>query len=378
MTTQTHPRGPRGPLLCSQCRQAPATAGQNKNGDPTCISCASLTSITLPPTAEKMGKVPQPITQGPAWSIATDVTRNDTLWLHQAEALNRLQLGDHTVVATPTASGKSLIFQLWAFHLLSMDKEATILIFYPTKALGNDQMRRWQQCTTSIGMPPNTVGLIDGDVPTQARHGIIDNVRILIMTPDVCHAWLTRLSDSPSIQKFLKNLRLIIIDEAHSYESILGSNSAYLFRRLSAASISAGNPVQPQFIAATATILDPDDHLQRLTGQIFTVVDENDNGSPRFSRQLHHIPLTPGHGSGEKQLSELVVSIIDNDPEAQVIAFHDSRQGVETNSTKHRQTRFSPALQVRLPGPRQKTNRGPPQKQHHTGHHRHIRPGTGH
>ena len=315
---------------CGKCKSRPATAGtDNQSHRPVCIACSAITSIELPPTLEKLGTVPQPIVQSPCWKIAQPMATRDALWLHQALSLDRLQLGDHIVVATPTASGKSLIFQLWTFHLLSMDPDAVSLIFYPTKALANDQLRRWQDSCRAVGLPADTVGIINGDVPMSHRDGIITKARILIMTPDVCHAWLTRLVNSQSISQFLKNLRLIIIDEAHTYESILGSNSAYLFRRLSTAAISAGNPAQPQYIAATATILDPDEHLNRLTGQIFTVVDEQDNGSPRYTRNLHHLPLNPGAGSGEVQISRLITAIIDADPDAQVIAFHDSRQGVE-------------------------------------------------
>ena len=315
---------------CTKCGIAPPTAGSaNPTNSPLCIQCAALSSIEIPPTLEKLALVPNPITQGPAWAIARNFSNNNTLWLHQAEALTRLQLGDHIVVATATASGKSLIFQIWTFHLRHMDPEATAIIFYPTKALGNDQMRRWRECCQTMGLPQDTVGLIDGDVPMTHRENIIRNAKIIIMTPDVCHAWLTRLSDTGPVRTFLKNLRLVIIDEAHTYESILGSNAAYLFRRLSAAAISADNQAQPQFIAATATILDPEEHLQRLTGQIFTAIDDTENGSPRYTRRLHHLPLNPGKGSGETQVSDLILSIIDADPHAQVIAFHDSRQGVE-------------------------------------------------
>ncbi len=315
---------------CSSWRSRPATAGSNNpSKQQICIPCAAISAIELEPTLEKTGQVPAPIVQGPSWKIAQHISNGDTLWLHQSIALTRLQLGDHIVVATPTASGKSLIFQLWTFHLLSMDPEAVTLVFYPTKALANDQLRRWQECCQAVGLPADTVGIINGDVPMATRDPIIQKARILIMTPDVCHAWLTRLTNSANISNFLKNLRLTIIDEAHTYESILGSNSAYLFRRLSAAAITAGNPAIPQYIAATATILDPDEHLNKLTGQIFTVIDDQDNGSPRYTRDLYHIGLNPGGGTGEIQLSKLIISIIDSDPDAQVIAFHDSRQGVE-------------------------------------------------
>ena len=140
---------------------------------------------------------------------------------------------------------------------------------------------------------------------------------------------MTRRADSPGVKGFLANLRNVIIDEAHVYEDVFGSNAAYLFRRLSIAAIHAGNPKPPQFIAATATILSPEEHMRRLTGQDFAVVDESRNGSPRHPRTLLHLPLQAWQGSAEEQLARLVAAIIESDPEAQVIAFQDSGQGIE-------------------------------------------------
>ena len=209
------------------------------------------------------------------------------------------------------------------------DPEATALVFYPTKALANDQAQRWQQCCRTLDLPPDTVGQIDGDVKMHHRDAIIANSRIVIMTPDVCHAWLMRRATAHTIRKYLSNLAVVIIDEAHTYESVFGSNSAYLFRRLVTATTNAANPGMPQFIAATATILKPEEHLEKLTGQPFAVISEAVNGSPRYPRTLHHLPAVTQGVSREQQLADLIISIIDNDSDAQVIAFSDSRQAVE-------------------------------------------------
>ncbi len=150
------------------------------------------------------------------------------------------------------------------------------------------------------------------------------------MTPDVCHAWLLRRTDQPEVGNFLRNLTTVVIDEAHTYEDVFGSNAAYLFRRLITATMTAGAVASPHFIAATATILTPEEHLEKLTGRKFAVVEERKNGAPRYPRTIHHLPTgTVNRGGIEKDLAALILSVIDHDPEAQVIAFHDSRQGVE-------------------------------------------------
>ena len=317
-------------MKCTIC-SSPATAGPDPLNPRRhyCIPCASKETITIPATPELLEPVPDTIHQGPAWNIATPFAKANQLWSHQARALHHLVEGHNTAISTTTASGKTLIFQLLPLNNLKRTNTDTTLIFYPTKALANDQLRRWQECCTILDLPQDTVGQIDGDVrPNSARNAIIKQANIVLMTPDVAHAWLTRVATEPPMDKFLKNLRTIIIDEAHTYDSVFGSNSAYLFRRLLSATHTAGNPKTPQFIAATATIVNPADHLYNLTGQHFKVVDQSDNGAPRHPRTIHHLP-TPSKGDRESLLANLIQHIIDNDPTAQVIAFHDSRQGVE-------------------------------------------------
>ena len=318
------------PEKCFKCT-GPATAGANPlfPGRSRCVSCAALTKVSIPANLERLADVPDSIANGPAWPIASKTAQGRALWLHQANALRELEQGKNIVVATSTASGKSLIFQTWTLHRLKQDPKATALVFYPTKALANDQARRWQECCETLKMDPKTVDQIDGDVKVPGRQGIIGKSRIILATPDICHSWILKESRDPSVRRYLRELSILIIDEAHTYESVFGSNSAYLFRRLTAAALNAGAPKPPRIIAATATIQEPAEHLEKLTGLPFTVISDEQNGSPRYVRDLHHLPLDPRGGNPETQMAQLVKSIIDNEPEAQVIAFHDSRQGVE-------------------------------------------------
>ncbi len=284
--------------------------------------------MDIPPNPERRANVPPSILTGGAWELARPAAVSNTLWLHQSRGLELLESGRNVVLATPTASGKTLVFQLWAMTELNRNPEAVILAFYPTKALANDQARRWRESCQALGMPDDTVEQIDGDVGMARREEIIRRARVVLATPDVTHAWLLRRSGDPLVRGFLRRLRGIIIDEAHAYEGVFGSNSAYLFRRLISAAASAGSPAAPRFVAATATIQDPEEHLEKLTGEEFRAVDQAMNGSPRHHREVHHLPLR-GPQRWEEQLADLVTDIIDHDPEAQVIAFHDSRMGIE-------------------------------------------------
>ena len=316
-------------LMCKDCG-GPATAGEIPwdKGRGQCLGCASIARLEIPASGERRAPVPEEIAQGAAWQMTRDAGAGGQLWLHQAEALGSLNRGENVVVATATASGKSMVFQAWTLHGIKASPEPTTLVFYPTKALANDQERRWLEACELVGLPPETVGKINGDVEVNRREPIISRARVVIMTPDVCHAWMTRRADSLAVRDFLSKLRNVIIDEAHAYEDVFGSNAAYLFRRLAIAAINAGNPRPPQFVAATATIRSPEEHMRKLTGQEFAVVDDSRNGSPRYPRTLLHLPLR-GQGTAEEHLARLVVSIIEAEEGSQVIAFHDSRQGIE-------------------------------------------------
>ena len=318
------------PKQCVKCN-GPGTAGPNPHLDTVniCVKCAAIERVQIPQSGERLDRLPASITNGLAWGLVQPFATGDAIWLHQARALTELDQGNNVVVATSTASGKTIVFQAWAIEVLNRNPEATALVFYPTKALANDQHRRWQAACEKVGIPTEHVGQIDGEIRMADRARIMAKARVVIMTPDVCHAWMLRTAREEHNDRFLRNLTIVIMDEAHIYESVLGSNAAFFFRRLSTAVVNAGKQTPPQYIAATATIQEPKQHLEMLTGQSFVEIGEDLNGAPRYSRELLHIAYNPRGGAGENQVADLVMNIIENDPNAQVIAFYDNRQGIE-------------------------------------------------
>ncbi len=256
-----------------------------------------------------------------------------TVWEHQAKAIEHLANRRNVVVSTGTASGKSLIFQVDAIRRLASDASAKILVIYPLKALASDQFGRWERMVKSIGIDESIVGRIDGNVPIHERDAILINARILLMTPDICHAWLMRNVGSGPVKRFLEGLSLVVLDEAHIYESAFGSNVAFLLRRLIVAKkkvttgASKGKPFQ--FIATTATVSTPSDHLRLLTGLDFAVVDEDQNGAPHFQRRILHASGADYGTAGEAAVEDIVRGVMGLSERRRFIVFMDSRQGVE-------------------------------------------------
>lgn len=253
------------------------------------------------------------------------------LYRHQGMALAALLRSENTVISTGTASGKSLIFQTFTMHRMIQDPEATAIIWYPLKALASDQERSWRERAEKTGFPAEWISRIDGDVPVTERGRILRNTRIAVMTPDIAHAWLLRHRNNPDIRDFLRKLQLLILDEAHVYETVFGSHTALLLRRLEAArreESASGRKLQ--YIAATATILEPAQHLEKLTGAPFTSITEADDGAPRQKRTLAHVATASDAGEArERSLSNVILEILQLPNPPKFIAFIDSRQGSE-------------------------------------------------
>jgi DEAD/DEAH box helicase domain-containing protein len=246
------------------------------------------------------------------------------IYIHQWMAINEFNRGKNVCVSTSTSSGKTLTFNVSGIELLSRNPEAKILAIYPLKALGMEQESRWSEVLKKSGLPYK-VGRIDGAVAQSERERIIKNSSVIIMTPDVIHAWLLSKVSNPSVIKFLKNIALIVIDEAHTYSGVFGSNSAYLYRRLQhLITISGGNF---QIIAASATINNPDDHLQKLTGVKFTVIGEEHETSPKKKTTIILVNA-PKSNDLLTSLSNLMQNIVNN-TQYQFITFVDSRKQTE-------------------------------------------------
>lgn len=292
-------------------------------------------SITLEERAERRVAAPAEISAGPASNALNSISADGSLWGHQSLALEHLCAGDNVVIATGTASGKSLIFQLYSLHRLLSDPGSKVLVFYPLRALTADQLISWKRIAEAVGLRPEDVDLIYGGVPMERREQILEQARVILMTPDVCQAWFMRKTGDDPVKRFLEGLTLLVLDEAHVYESVFGSNVAFLLRRLLVAK-RASTPQarrsrqnQLQMIAATATIADAEQHLGQLTGLDFHVINDDENGAPTYERQVLHIE-GPDHGAdGEAAIANILSGIRDLEERHRFIAFMDSRQGVE-------------------------------------------------
>ena len=251
------------------------------------------------------------------------------LWLHQAEAMDALGRGENVVVSTGTGSGKSHIFRALAFHKTGLAPKSRTLVFYPQKALAADQMRGWWQMARDLDLSESVVGRIDGSVPPKDRETILKAARIVVMTPDVCHAWLMFRLARPIVREFVGSLSLLVMDEAHTLEGVFGSNFAFLVRRLMAAREHLVNGREPiQMVATSATMSDPGRHMALLTASPFTAVDHERDGSPQHSRTIAHIGCQGGeetHVAGE-----LHDRLLQGKGGGAFITFLDSRRGVET------------------------------------------------
>ena len=228
--------------------------------------------------------------------------------------------------------GESLVFRCLAFHKALLDPDARVLVFYPLKALAEDQLCGWRDMAKSLGFPEETIGRIDGSVPVRERGSILQNSRIVIMTPDVCHAWLMGNLALPVVLEFVRSLSTLILDEAHTLEGVFGSNFAFLMRRLIAArnfllSKEGQNTSPLQFVAATATIQNPKEHLEQLTGSEFAAITHEKDGAPQYERLVAHVACPEGKESETaKSVREILLR---KGLDGIFITFVDSRKGVE-------------------------------------------------
>ncbi len=239
------------------------------------------------------------------------------LYSHQAEAIEVAVAGNDVCLATSTASGKSLVFVTVAADLLRRQPEAKVLALYPARALIQDQVEKWQAILKPLNIP---LGCIDGSVSPDLRDGIVRASRVVLMTPDVAHAWLMSHLAQPEVAGFMGALRLLILDEAHVYDGVFGTNMAFFLRRFQAASGTI------QMISSTATLGDPAAFIEQLSGRKPRSfgLDEDGSGTPPKSVLLARVASADGFGATAALLSELALM-----RKARFLAFTDSRITVE-------------------------------------------------
>lgn len=207
------------------------------------------------------------------------------LFSHQHAGVGNVLSGIHTVVSTPTSSGKSLIFSLPVMDALARDPKATALLVYPQKALANDQLGKIREMVNAVlgpGTHPLTVSRYDGATPQEHRPAIRDHARVVITNPDMLH--LAMLQFHQKWARFFQNLKYVAIDEAHNYRGIFGSSVAYVFRRLRA--LTAHYGANAVFVAASATVDQPTEHMRRLTGLEFQEIGNEVDGSLQGRKKI--------------------------------------------------------------------------------------------
>jgi DEAD/DEAH box helicase domain-containing protein len=217
------------------------------------------------------------------------------IYTHQAEVWENVKKGLNTVVVTPTASGKTLCYNLPVLDTLMADEKARALYLFPTKALSQDQQSELNELvqgdpraeSRETGAIPIKIATYDGDTPDSLRVSARDTGRIIISNPDMLHAGI--LPNHPKWIKFFSNLKFIVIDEAHAYRGVLGSHVADLIRRLKRVAAFYGS--KPVFILCSATIGNPTELAETLIGENVILADKN--GAPRGEKLviLYNPPL---------------------------------------------------------------------------------------
>ncbi len=217
------------------------------------------------------------------------------LYCHQAEAVSAALAGQNVVVVTPTASGKTLCYNLPVLDSLLRDPQARALYLFPSKALAHDQLHElasWEAIINNQLLINNSQVLLrstsyDGDTPSAARAQIRKESRLILSNPDMLHMGI--LPYHTAWEEFFANLRYVVLDELHSYRGIFGSHVANVLRRLQRLCRLYGS--NPQFICTSATIANPQGLAERLIEQPVTVITRN--GAPRGEKQiiLYNPPL---------------------------------------------------------------------------------------
>ncbi|MFO1065527.1 MAG: DEAD/DEAH box helicase [Pirellulales bacterium] len=212
------------------------------------------------------------------------------LFRHQFQAISEILAGRNTVVATRTSSGKSLIYSLPVLDTMCQDTDASALFLYPQKALANDQLLKLQEFGMSVpsiarlmARHPFLVSRYDGATPSELRGNVRDEAQIILTNPDMLHYSMLQYHDR-HWGRFFGNLKHVVIDECHEYRGIFGTNVAHILRRLR--QICHMHGADPTFIATSATIHEPQSHMEKLTGVDFSCVGPEQDGSRQGLRKF--------------------------------------------------------------------------------------------
>jgi len=242
------------------------------------------------------------------------------LFVHQARVADEALAGRHVVLATPTASGKSLAFLVPALAALERNPLATIIALYPTKALAHDQLQRLRTLEAALRIPC-APAVYDGDTPPAERSRIKEVARFVVTNP---HGLNLYLGWHEGWQRLLANLAFVIVDETHAYTGELGGAVGWLLRRLRR--LARAHGADPVFVGASGTIANPVEHFSTLLGAPVVLVDED--GSAQPDRTLAIVDATRIPERSPLQHAALITRRLVR-ARRHVIAFSNSRSHAE-------------------------------------------------
>src|SRR6184192_2845995 len=241
----------------------------------------------------------------PAWvdgRIVATLRRRGipSLYAHQGDALESTHAGKHTVIVTPTASGKTLCYDLPVIDAIAKDPSARALYIFPTKALAQDQLAELERLAKDVDIDLRTY-TYDGDTPPAVRAAIRSAGHVVITNPDMLHTGI--LPHHTKWVKLFENLRFVVLDELHTYRGVFGSNVANVLRRLRRICAFYGS--HPTFILTSATIANPEELARRHVEDDVVVIDES--GAPHGEKVIAFIqPPVVNAGLGIRRSALLV------------------------------------------------------------------------
>lgn len=280
---------------------------------------------TLDPTAADVVPLPDDLPESVREGLrARDIT---ALYRHQREALDHARAGRHLVVATPTASGKSLCFSLPLAERLAREPGARALALLPTKALARDQEHSLTALFSAAKLDA-VVATYDGDTSSDARRRARDRANVVITNPDMLHAGM--LPHHASWARFFSSLRYVIVDELHALTGVFGSHVANVLRRLRRVARFHGS--DPVFLCASATLGNPGPHAARMIGAPVVTLDRS--GAPVGPRNVlvYNPPVVNAEQGVRASYTRSAVRLAADLVQAKVptLVFGGSRHAVET------------------------------------------------
>ncbi|GAA0348827.1 DEAD/DEAH box helicase [Bacillus horti] len=232
---------------------------------------------TIPPREAKVGDFPVALDQ--RIRTALESRGVHALYTHQVSAFELAEAGENIVAVTPTASGKTFCYNLPVLESILRKPESRALYLFPTKALAQDQKSELNEFIDELGVPINSY-TYDGDTPANIRQVVRKAGHVVMTNPDMLHAAI--LPHHTKWVALFENLKYIVIDEVHIYRGVFGSHVANVLRRLKRICEFYGS--KPQFICTSATIANPKELAEKLTGTAMELIDNN--GAPTGTKHF--------------------------------------------------------------------------------------------